>query len=55
LEAGSVSVLRWRKMPTLLSPWARANLNHWTRRWTKSKNAIILSIIHHHQNPSKST
>jgi hypothetical protein len=29
--------------------------NYWLfGRWTKSKNPIILSIIHHHQNPSES-
>jgi hypothetical protein len=55
LETGSVSILRWGKTPTLLSPLEGANLNHWTRRWTKSKNAVILSIIHHHHNPLEST
>jgi hypothetical protein len=55
LETGSVSVLRWGKTPTLLSPLERANPNHWTRQWAKSKNAVILSIMHHHQNPLEST
>jgi hypothetical protein len=50
-ETGSVSILRWGKTPTLLSPSERADLNHWIRWWTKSKNAVILSIIHHHQKP----
>jgi hypothetical protein len=54
-ETGYVSVLRWGKTPILLSPSERANLNHWTRQWTKSKNAVILSIIYHHQNPLEYT
>jgi hypothetical protein len=29
-ETGSVSVLRWRKTPTVLDPLERASLNHWT-------------------------
>jgi hypothetical protein len=55
LETGSVSILRWGKTPSLLSPLERANPNHWTRWWTKSKNPVILSIIHYLQNPLEST
>jgi hypothetical protein len=54
-ETSSVSILRWGKTRTLVRPSEGANLNHWTRWWTKSKNAVILSIIHHHQNPLEST
>jgi hypothetical protein len=51
-EAKSVSVLRWGgKTPTHLGPLERASLNHWnTGRWTKAKNLVILSVIHHSQN-----
>jgi hypothetical protein len=54
-ETRYVYILRWGKTPILLSRSERANLNHWTRWWTESKNAVILSIIHHHQNPLEST
>jgi hypothetical protein len=54
LETGFVSVLRWkRKAHTLLGPLESANLKHWT--WTKSKNLVILSVIHHSQHTLEST
>jgi hypothetical protein len=40
--------------PTLLGYLKTANLNHWIGRWTKSRNPVILSAIHHRQNPSDS-
>jgi hypothetical protein len=47
------------KTPSQLGPLERANLNHWTfqntGRWTKSINLVILSVIHHRQNPLEST
>jgi hypothetical protein len=50
--------------PTLLGPLERANLNHWTRvlyffleyrMMDKAQNPVILSVIHHSQNPLEST
>jgi hypothetical protein len=47
---------RGGRTPSQLGPLERANLNHWnTGRWTKSKNLVILSVIHHRQNPLEST
>jgi hypothetical protein len=45
--------------PTLLCSLERANLNHWTQIdpvyerlcLDKAQNPVILSSIHHHQNP----
>jgi hypothetical protein len=57
-ETGSVSVLRWgRKTPTQLSPLERTNLNHFLeyRKMKKSKNPVIMSVIHHRQNLLEST
>jgi hypothetical protein len=57
-ETGSVSLLRWRgeKTPSQLGPLEKANLNHWlsSGRWTKSKNPVILCVIHHRQNTLES-
>jgi hypothetical protein len=64
-ETGSVSVFRWEMGDTASvgGPLEKANLNHWTLaseyllcfentgRWTESKNSVILSVIHHRQNP----
>jgi hypothetical protein len=46
-----------RETSTLLGPSERPNLNHWTNsvQWTKSKNPVILSVIHYPQNPSDFT
>jgi hypothetical protein len=41
-----------RETPTMLSPLERADFNHKTE---KSRNLIILSVIHHHQHLSDST
>jgi hypothetical protein len=48
-----ISVLRWGEGDTLLCPLERANLKHWTR--TKYTNLLILSVIHHWQDPLDST
>jgi hypothetical protein len=34
-----------RETPTLLGPLERANLNHWTKQWTKTINPVILNVI----------
>jgi hypothetical protein len=39
-------------IPTQLGPLDRADLNHWTE---KSKNPLILNVIHHRQNRLEST
>jgi hypothetical protein len=33
-ETGSVSVLRWGEIPTLLGPLEKANLDHWYYYWS---------------------
>jgi hypothetical protein len=38
------------KTPTQLGPLETANVNHTSRRWKKSKNSVILCVIHHRQN-----
>jgi hypothetical protein len=57
-----VDIIPWEASLYFLSPvnnntniqneWAFSILS--TRRWTKSKNPVILTVIHHGQNPSES-
>jgi hypothetical protein len=52
-EIGSVTMCRWGgKTPSHLGPIEKlTSISFWdTGRWTKSKNSVLLSVIHHRQN-----